>query len=107
MYKTKVAGVKLNSYNALTLSLDGGKLSFNRYKILTENDLMTLKESKVLSDGLLSEEYLKKRNIESQGYLGFIKDNKLYYYPEVSNVLNRNTLSYSIDGSLNINVNHM
>ena len=107
MYKTKVAGVKLNSYNALTLSLDGGKLSFNRYKILTENDLMTLKESKVLSDGLLSEEYLKKRNIESQGYLGFIKDNKLYYYPEVSNVLNRNTLSYSIDGSLNISVNHM
>lgn len=107
MYKTKVAGVKLNSYNALTLSLDGGKLSFNRYKILTENDLMTLKESKVLSDGLLSEKYLKKRNIESQGYLGFIKDNKLYYYPEVSNVLNRNTLSYSIDGSLNISVNHM
>ena len=33
--------------------------------------------------------------------------NKLYYYPEVSNVLNRNTLSYSIDGSLNISVNHM
>lgn len=107
MYKTKVAGVKLNSYNALTLALDGGKLSFNRYKILTENDLITIKENTVLSDSLLSEEYLKKRNIESQGYLGFIKNNKLYYYPEVSNVLNRNTLSYSIDGSLNINVNHM
>lgn len=106
-FKTKVLDVQLNSYNILTLSKEQGKFNISKYKILTESDLFALKRSSFLSDGFLSEQNLKNRNTNSQGYLGFIKDDKWYYHSSVDSALNRSILSYSVNGSLSINVNHM
>ena len=107
MFKTKVSGINLHSYDILTLSKEQNKFNFSKYKVLTENDLFTLKNDEILTDMFLSNENLKNRNKNSQGYLGFIKDGKWYYHANVSNALDRSLLTYSIDGSMNINVNHM
>lgn len=107
MFKTKVSGIDLHSYNVLTLSEEQDKFNFNKYKVLTENDLFALESNEILTDTLLSNDNLKNRNKNSHGYLGFIKDGKWYYHTSVSNALDRSLLTYSIDGSMNINVNHM
>ena len=106
-FKTKVSDVNLNSYNILTLSKEQDKFNISKYKVLTENDLFTIKRSSFLSDCFLSEQNLKNRNTNSQGYLGFIKDDKWYYHSSVDSILNKSILSYSVNGSLSINVNHM
>ena len=107
MFKTNVSGINLHSYNILTLSEERDKFNFNKYKVLTENDLFTLESNEILTDTLLSNDNLKNRNKNSHGYLGFIKDGKWYYHTSVSNALDRSLLTYSADGSMNINVNHM
>lgn len=107
MFKTNVSGINLHSYNILTLSEERDKFNFNKYKVLTENDLFTLESNEILTDTLLSNNNLKNRNKNSHGYLGFIKDGKWYYHTSVSNALDRSLLTYSADGSMNINVNHM
>ncbi len=107
MFKTKVSGINLRSYNVLTLSEERDKFNFSKYKVLTENDLFALKSNEILTDTLLSNENLKNRNKNSYGYLGFIKDDKWYYHTSVSNALDRSLLMYSVDGSMNINVKHM
>ncbi len=107
LFRTKVSGIPLNSYNILTLSEDLNKLNFSKYKVLTENDLLDIEKTPALTDVLLSDSNLKNRNKNSQGYLGFLKDDKWYYHTNVSFVLNRSILTYSINGSMNINVNHM
>lgn len=106
-FKTKVSGIDLNTYNIITLSKEQSKFNFKKYKVLTENNLLAISKSTILTNEFLSDTSLKNCNKSHQGYLGYIKDNKWYYNPNVLSILKKSLLSYSIDGSLSINVNHM